>query len=86
MNIMKLITDSRLAFVGVIFGPIVGLFYKDLAQNCQYANDIYLMLMQLAVIPFMITTIVMGVLELIYNADAKKGVYNIISKSSETFS
>lgn len=78
--IMKIITSNKLAVLGVIFGPIVGLLYKDLASQFGYISDIYLTLMQLAVIPLIIVTITMGVLELIYGANTERGIMYLVLK------
>lgn len=85
MSIIKLITNPKLAIIGVVFGPIVGLFYKTWAINFQYINDIYLTLMQLAVIPLMVVTIMIGVLELIYNPNAGSSIKSILAKTAFMF-
>ncbi len=64
INVMKIITNHKFAIFGVIFGPIFGIYFKSIAENFAFINNTYLSLMQLAVIPLIIVTIMSGVLEL----------------------
>ena len=78
-SVKKIITNQKFAIFGVVFGPAFGMLFSDVAEQFMYINDIYLTLMQIAVIPLIIVTVMIGVLDLSTNDNAQKEMLTIIS-------
>ena len=84
-SIFKFLTNPKFTVFGIIFGPIFGIFFKEFALKFAVIYNVYLSLMQLAVIPLIIVTVMSGVLELSNNKHANSNVIEIISKTLMLF-
>jgi Na+/H+-dicarboxylate symporter len=79
-NLKKFITNPKFALFGIIFGPVFGILYKDIAANFAFINEIYLTLLQLVIIPLIVITVMIGILG-ITNSSSDKGLLKIFTKT-----
>lgn len=79
-NILKILTNPKFTIFGIICGPIFGIYFKNAAENFAFIYNVYISLMQMVVIPLIIVTIMIGVLDFSNQSNVRKDIFKIISR------
>jgi hypothetical protein len=74
----KILVNPITIFLSIIFGVLMGVFYPSASADLEFIGSVYLSLLKVVVLPFLLATILVGVVSLLQKEDSAGMIRKII--------